>query len=89
MGGFVLDIVVAFLLLRFLRLVRFFRSMRWMRVTVPISRTEVLNPFWGCPSVQVHYRRGPNKYQEGCDEVPFLVRRTPGITRRKSSPIKR
>ncbi len=76
MGGLFLDIPVAYLLMQFLRIIRFFRSIRWIRTTFPISRTVVLDPRVACPSIQVYYRRGPNKHQEECDEVPFLVRQS-------------
>jgi hypothetical protein len=75
MSGYVLDVVVFWVLGLAVRTIRFVRSMRWVRTTVQISRTVVLEPFWGCPSVQVYYRTGSNRRsQEEYDEVPFLMR---------------
>jgi hypothetical protein len=75
MGGLVLDILVVFLWKGALRIIGFIKSMRWVRTTVSVFRGDPLDPYWGCPSVRVHYRIGTNQDSlEGCDEVPFLLR---------------
>ncbi|SRR5216683_2760875 len=73
MGGFVLDIVIAFLFKSLVRAFRFIKSMRWDRKTASVTDCIVLDPFMGCPSVKVHYEVVSNdRSKEGRNEIPFF-----------------
>lgn len=75
MGGFVIDIVLAFLFKSSIRAFHFVKTLRWGRSTGTVLGSTVLDPYMGCPSVKVHYQVVSSESpQEGSDEVPFYLR---------------
>lgn len=72
MAGFVLDIIIDFLVRSFVRCFRFFRSIRWTRGTASIMEAAVSDPAFGCPIVKVRYKAAAGDgYEEGKEEIPF------------------
>jgi len=58
-----------------IRVFDYLKTSRWERTTASITDKTVLDPFWGCASVELRYRYdsslGP---AEGLDRIPFQGR---------------
>ncbi len=74
MGGLVIDIVLAFLFKSSVRAFHFVKSLRWKRSTATVVDSTVLDPYMGCPSVEIHYQVSSDSSQRASDEVPFYLR---------------
>jgi hypothetical protein len=75
MGGLVLDIILVYLFKSAVRVFHFFKSFRWERSKASFTDWSVVDPFWGCPSVRLHYKFvSSGGSVKGSDEIPFYMR---------------
>jgi hypothetical protein len=72
-GGFVIDIVVAYLYKSLVRLFEYVESARWKKTSALIVESSVLDPDIGCPSVRIRYRQ-IDAEPVAEEEVPFFWR---------------
>jgi hypothetical protein len=75
MGGFVIDIVVAYLIKCTIRVFYFFQSSGWERTKATLTDCSVIDPDLGCPSVAMQYEFLSNGQMiQGSEEIPFYMR---------------
>ena len=72
MGFGVADLVVTYFLKSAVRAFQYVMSFGWELTTAIVTGQVILEPFWGCPSVKLHYTFDSNgSSTQGGDEIPF------------------
>lgn len=74
MGFGVADLVITFFLKITARAFLYLRSIRWERTTAFVTGSTIIEPFLGCPSVELRYRFDQNRHEiESWSYVPMLT----------------
>lgn len=73
MGWVGLDFLLVYFFRASIRLVRFFKSRQWDRVVASLTDWTLVDPWFGCRSLKVHYEFMVNGHlAKGSDEFTFV-----------------